>query len=416
MWWMDIIANIGFWIAKIGANMGNEKLKKWIEGRENLSQKIQQKIAKDDQVIWFHAASYGEFEEGRPILEQMRIDYPNHKIAVTFFSPSGYEPNRNYPMADVITYLPLDTQKEVKQFLDALHPQIAIFIKYEFWHNLLHQLYTREIKTYVISARFIPNSRFFKWYGKIFRKALTLFDTIFVQDARSVELLHKIQIENVVQAGDPRFDRVKKIAEEHFQDPIIEQFKSHNPLFVVGSMLPDQDQLYIQELINTHPTTKFLIVPHDMDILPMEKMKRETKRETKIYSQCDTKTDFSNTQVLILDQVGKLSKLYRYADWAYIGGGFDLGIHSVIEATIYGVPAVFGTNYHKNRPAIEMVQDGICTSISNQEQLERWFAPLENNQLELDRLKQKAAQYTRQQCGATAVIIEYIKQTTAVEK
>lgn len=411
MWWMDIIAHIGYFLARIGAKLGNDKLMKWVEGRKNLPQKITQKIAPNDSVIWFHAASYGEFEEGRPIIEQIRSDYPQHKIAVTFFSPSGYEPNKHYPMADVVTYLPLDTQKEVTQFLDALHPQVAIFIKYEFWHNLLHTLHQRGIKTYAISARFIPNSRFFRWYGGVFRKALTLFDTIFVQDSRSVELLHHININKVVQAGDPRFDRVQKISQESWQDPIVKQFKNNQPLFIVGSMLPDEDQTYIQALINANPTTKFLVVPHDMDVLPMEKMKRETQQETKIYSQCDANTDFSKTQLLILDQVGILSKLYRYGDWAYIGGGFDLGIHSVIEATIYGMPVAFGTHYHKNRPAIEMIEMGICTSISTQDQLLQWFAALKEDPTQLHILKQKAAQYTHQQCGATEKIITHIKDT-----
>lgn len=407
MWWMNFIAYTALFGVKI-ASLWNKKMRLWVDGRKNLAERISQVIRPKDEVIWFHAASYGEFEEGKPLIERFRKEHPKFKIIVTFFSPSGYEAHKNYPFVDGVFYLPADITSHVKDFLDALNPKIAVFIKYEFWLNLLAELQKRKIKTYVVSARFIPNSRFFKWYGSPFRKALKTFDTIFVQDDDSVELLNAIGINQVVQAGDPRFDRVKAIFETEWKDEIIENFKQNDKIFIAGSVVDSTEFSLLQRLINAHPKTKFLIVPHEMDKTPMLKMINETNREAKLYSECDKNTNFSNTQVVIVDTIGILAKLYRYGDWAFIGGGFDLGIHSVIEATVYGMPAVFGPNYAKNRPGIEMVELGACTSISNFEELDAWFSTLEFNDQKLNALSKLAFEYTHGNCGATDKIMEVI--------
>ncbi len=407
MIWMDIAAHAGMGVAKI-ASLWNKKMKLWVEGRKNLPERVASAIGKEDKVIWFHAASYGEFEEGRPLIETIRSRYPNYKILVTFFSPSGYEGHKNYKFADWVFYLPLDTQAQVSRFLDAVHPEIAVFVKYEFWPNLLAEMKKRQIRTFLVSARFIPNSAYFKWWGGVLRKALTAFETIFVQDVNSKNLLNNNGFHNAVVAGDPRFDRVKDISEISWREPLVEKFKNGQKLFIAGSTVEGKDDEVIQNLINSHPKTRFLVVPHEMDRLPMEKMVKATRNEVKIYSECNDETDFSNTQVLILDRIGMLSKLYRYGDWAFIGGGFVAGIHSVIEATVYGMPAAFGPNFAKNRPGIEMVQLGICASVNNAEELHDWFSELENNDEKLSVVSQKAREYTLANCGATSTILSQL--------
>lgn len=407
MWWMNLIAYTALFGVKI-ASLWNKKLRLWVDGRKKLPERIAEIIQPEDEVIWLHAASYGEFEEGRPLIERMRKEHPDYKIIVTFFSPSGYEAHKNYPSADGVFYLPADISSHVRKFLDALRPKIAVFVKYEFWLNLLTELEKREIKTYVISARFIPDSRFFKWYGAPFRRALQVFDMLFVQDENSVELLKSIGINKVVRAGDPRFDRVKTISETEWKDEIIENFKQNDKVFIAGSVVDAAEFSLLQSLINGHPKTKFLIVPHEMDREPMLKMINETNREARLYSDCDSNTDFSNTQVLIVNTIGMLSKLYRYGNWAFIGGGFDLGIHSVIEATVYGLPAVFGPNYAKNRPGIEMVEIGACASITDFQELAAWFAPIEFDDEKLEKMSRMAFDYTHGNSGATDIILSKI--------
>jgi len=407
MWWMDLGIKAGLGAAKI-ASLWNKKIKQALDGRRNLPEKIATVIHPGDKVIWFHAASFGEFEEGRPLLEEIHQHYPQYKILVTFFSPSGYNAHKNYPHADLVCYLPADITRDVRSFLDVVHPEIAIFIKYEFWPNLLSEMKKRLIRTFVVSARFIPNSRFFKWYGGVFRKALSAFETIFVQDKRSIELLKTIGYNNVVLAGDPRFDRVLGISREEWKDEIVEKFKNKEKLFIAGSTVGAADEDLLQQLINRHPKTRFLLVPHEMDREPMNKIVANTYRKTLIYSECTPETDFSDTQVLIVDKIGLLARLYRYGNWAFIGGGFVAGIHSVIEATIYGMPAAFGPNFHKNRPGIEMVEMGVCASIRAIEELDAWFSPLEFNDEELQDISRKARNYSLANCGATELILKKI--------
>ncbi|MFA6702493.1 MAG: glycosyltransferase N-terminal domain-containing protein [Dysgonamonadaceae bacterium] len=406
MLWMDVAARLGVFGAGIGS-LWNKKLKLWVNGRKNLAKRVGQEIQSNDRVIWFHAASYGEFEEGRPLIETIRSRYPEYKILVTFFSPSGYEAHKNYRFADWVFYLPIDTKKDVKAFLDAAHPEIAIFIKYEFWPNLMAELKKKQVRTFVISARFIPDSRFFKSYGGVFRNALNAFEKMFVQDQPSVKLLNSIGFNNVIVAGDPRFDRVKTIADTEWKDSIVEKFKNNQRVFIAGSTVGAPDEDLIQELINRHLETRFIVVPHEMDRVPMEKMISNIKGGGKLYSECNADTDFSATQLLIIDAVGLLSKLYRYGDWGFIGGGFDKGIHSVIEATIYGLPCAFGPNYQKNRPGIEMIEIGVCGAVKNIDELDVWFTPLKVES-KLAEVRQKALEYTNNNCGATEIILNQV--------
>jgi 3-deoxy-D-manno-octulosonic-acid transferase len=407
MWWLDIVVRLGVLGAKV-AVLWSRKAKLWVDGRDCLLDKMAAVVHPEDRVVWFHAASLGEFEEGRPVIEKIRALYPHYKILVTFFSPSGYEIRKNYSHADWVFYLPADTSANMKRFMDIVHPEIAVFIKYEFWLNMLLEIKKRSIRAFVISARFIPNSRFFSWYGRVFRNSLKAFETIFVQDKRSVELLENIGFSNVVLAGDPRFDRVDDIAQTDWKNEIVERFKNGQKVFIGGSTCGAADEDLLQVLINNHPDTKFLIVPHEMDVEPMENIEMNTKGGAIRYSKCTADTDFSNCQVLIVDTIGMLALLYRYGNWAFIGGGFIAGIHSVIEATIYGMPAVFGPNYKKNRPGIDMIELGACKSIRNAEELDAWFTPLENDDEALKKVSDIAYQYCQQNKGASNIILKNI--------
>jgi 3-deoxy-D-manno-octulosonic-acid transferase len=407
MFFVDIIVKIGVLGAKI-ASFWSKKAERWVEGRKGIFERMAQVIKPEDRVIWFHAASLGEFEEGRPVIEKIRSSYPQYKILLTFFSPSGYEIRKNYAHANWVFYLPADTSSNMKKFLDIAHPEVAIFIKYEFWPNLLLELRKRSIRSYAISARFIPNSRFFKWYGGIFRSSLKAFDTFFVQDQRSIELLKTIGFNNTILAGDPRFDQVEAIAKTDWRNEIVERFKGGRKVFIAGSTCGAADEDLLQILINKHPNIKFIIVPHEMDVPPMEKIEANTVGGAIRYSNCDDSIGLTKYQVLIVDTIGMLALLYRYGNWAYIGGGFVAGIHSVIEASVYGMPAAFGPNYQKNRPGIDMVRLGACCSIANADELDAWFSPIENDDVALKNISNIAYEYCQQNKGASDIILNKI--------
>lgn len=403
----NLVVIIAFQAVKVIA-IWNKKVRLWVDGRKNIFERLQSCISPIDRVIWFHAASLGEFEEGRPVIEKIRAIHPEYKILLTFFSPSGYEVRKNYAQVDWVFYLPADTESNVKRFLEIVHPEIAVFIKYEFWFNLLDELKNRPVKTYVISARFIPDSRFFKWYGGAFRNSLKAFDTIFVQDSQSVELLHSIGLQRVVHAGDPRFDRVSDIAAMDWKNEVVEKFKANNKIFIAGSTCGVEDDDLILQLINLHPKTKFIVVPHDLNPEPIEKYVTGVKGGVALFSECTYDTDFSNKQVLIYNTIGTLAMLYRYGNWAFIGGGFIAGIHSVIEATVYGLPCVFGPNFEKNRPGVDMVRLGACGTVKNITELDAWFTPIENDNVELKIVSKIALDYTKNNTGATNMILDKI--------
>ena len=364
-------------------------------------------IDKSDKILWLHVASLGEFEQGRPIIEQVRKEHPEYKILLTFFSPSGYEIRKNYEGADYIFYLPIDTPRNVKRFLDIAHPEIAIFVKYEFWLNYLYELKARNIRTFVISAIFRQDSVFFKWYGSRWRQALDSYEQIFVQNEESKELLNKIGFDNIIIAGDTRFDRVAAIAKAAKKIDIIEQFKADNRLFVAGSTWgPDEDIL--QDLINDNPQIKFIIAPHEMNEARINKIIEATKGGAIRYTQCNVQTSFDNIQVLILDTVGILSSVYGYASWSYIGGGFGVGIHNTLEAATFALPIAFGPNYHKFKEARDMVALGVATKVEDAKDLQKWFTPLRDNDEALMKVSVAAKDYTTKNQGATSLITKIV--------
>lgn len=383
----------------------NRKARLWCEGRKGLTERLQRAIGDAEHLVWVHSSSLGEFEQGRPIVDYIRAHYPDYKILLTFFSPSGYEMRKNYPNADYVFYIPVDTRRRVRQFLDAVKPEVAIFVKNEFWLNMLAELRRRNIRTYLASAIFRRSSIFFNPVGDIWRKALHSFDTLFVQDEGSKALLAEIGVENVVVAGDTRFDRVLAIAEQAEKVEIVEQFKGDKRLFVAGSTWgPDEDILL--PLINENPDIKFVIAPHEMDESRIERILREVKGGAVRYTQLPS--DFADKQVLVLDTIGLLSRVYGSAEWAYVGGGFGVGIHSTLEAAVYGMPVAFGTNYRKFREACDLIALGAGRSVRSAEELKAWFDELKSDKEYLARLSALAKVYVGQHRGATEKIVKEI--------
>lgn len=383
----------------------NKKARLWCDGRKGMVERMRRVIGEESNVVWIHVASLGDFEQGRPLVDYVKERYPEYKILLTFFSPAGYEVRKNYPNADYVFYLPNDTRREVRRFLDVVRPKVVIFVKYEFWLNMLAELRKRKIRTYIASAIFRRNSIFFNPFGGIWREALKTFNTLFVQDDRSKELLAEIGVENVVVAGDTRFDRVSAIAERVEKVDIIEQFKGGKRLFVAGSTWgPDEDILL--PLINENPNIKFVIAPHEMEESRIERILREVKGGAVRYTQLSN--DFADKQVLVLDTVGLLSRVYGSAEWAYVGGGFGAGIHNTLEAAVYGLPVAFGPKYRKFKEARDLIELGIGCSVTDECELKRWFDELKSDNDYLARISALAKVYVGQHRGATEKIVKEI--------
>lgn len=405
-----IVYDIGIWFYEKAirlAALRSRKAQLWCHGRKGLLQRIAHDMPAGEHVVWIHAASLGEFEQGRPIIERLKALRPDIKVVLTFFSPSGYEIRKNYPHADHIYYLPSDRTRNVKCFLDAVKPDVAVFIKYEFWLNYLAELRRRGIATLLVSAIFRPRSIFFRPWGGSWRKALRGYSHLYVQDGASEQLLRSIAVENITVAGDTRFDRVREIAQQAKQIPIIEKFRGDRPLFVAGSTWHRDEELLL-ELINDNPTVRFLIAPHEMDEQRIAWLMREVKGGAMRYTQSTVASDYSTTQVLILDTIGMLSSAYAYAQWAYIGGGFGAGIHNTLEAATYGLPIAFGPKYRKFQEARDMVALGVATSVKNAQQLKSWFAKLCTDKAYYDNICIQARNYTHERCGATEIIVNDI--------
>lgn len=383
------------------------KARLWRDGRRDIFTRLQQTIDPAARIVWIHAASLGEFEQGRPLIEQIRASHPEYRILLTFFSPSGYEIRKNYEGADYIFYLPLDTPGNARLFLDIVRPEVAIFVKYEFWLNMLRELRRRKIRTYIVSAIFRRNSVFFRFYGGMWRQALEAFDVLFVQNEESKALLAELGFDNAVVAGDTRFDRVAQIARAARNIDIVERFRDGKRLFVAGSTWGPDEELLIR-LMNDNPDLKFVIAPHEMDEGRIGRLIAETHGGAIRYTTCSPQTDFSNKQLLVLDTVGLLSSVYGYATWSYIGGGFGVGIHNTLEAATFGLPIAFGPNYLKFKEARDLVSLGAATSVNDYAELRSWFEPLRDNEEYLLKTSRIAKDYTERHQGAAETILRTI--------
>lgn len=370
---------------------------------------LREKIDRNARYIWFHASSLGEFEQGRPMIERIKAKHPEYKILLTFFSPSGYEVRKNYEGADVICYLPFDTPWRVHKFLKLANPAIAVFIKYEFWGNYLHELYKRGIPTYIISAIFRPDQLFFQWYGKPYRKMLHYFTHIFVQDERSVKLLAEFGIKNATLTGDTRFDRVLEVRAKARELPTVESFTNDGKgrrVLVAGSSWP-QDETYLITYFNEHPELKLIIAPHEIHREHLMAIEAMLKRPFVRLSEAHDKK-LANYDCLIVDSFGLLSSIYRYGQMAYIGGGFGVGIHNTLEAAVYGIPVVFGPNYKKFKEAKDLIAVGGGFSVSNGEELRQRFDLLLTDEQALKLAGKAAGDLVSQNAGATDVALKMI--------
>lgn len=406
MWFYDLIMSLYAGLIRL-VGWKYEKARLWSEGRRNLAQRMRNEIDPSARIVWVHVASLGEFEQGRPIIEEIRRQHPEYKILLTFFSPSGYEIRKNYAGADYIFYLPIDTRRNVRQFLDIAHPEIVIFVKYEFWLNMLSELRRRQIRTFIVSSIFRRNSVFFRPYGGAWRTALETFEVLFVQNEESKELLADLGFDNVAVTGDTRFDRVAEIARSARKVELIERFKGDRPVFIAGSSWGPDEELLIP-LMNDNPNLKFIIAPHEMEESRIARLLQETRGGAVRYTQCNETTDFGHTQLLVLDTVGLLASVYGTATWGYIGGGFGVGIHNTLEAATFGLPIAFGPNYKKFKEACDLISLGAARSIQNYEELAAWFAPLRDDAARLAEASRTARDYTQRHQGATRQIISTI--------
>jgi 3-deoxy-D-manno-octulosonic-acid transferase len=385
----------------------NPKAKKWLSGRKNLFERIKKEVVQDDHLLWFHVSSLGEFEQARPVIEGVKKRFPEYKILLTFFSPSGYELKKDYPHADYVYYLPLDTPRNASKFLDLVRPAKVFFVKYEFWFNFLNELKQREIPTYIFSALFRPSQFFFQRWGKWFRKALKAYTHLFVQNQSSFDTLHKFGFDNVTISGDTRLDRVAQIAEAASVLPKLEQFCAGNLVIVAGSTWPEDEEIFLNYVNECAHEVKFVVAPHEVNEGSLDRITSVLKRSYVLYSSPSTPEQLASAEVLVVDGYGYLVSVYRYAKIAFIGGGFTTGIHSILEPAVYGMPVVFGPDYHKFHEAVEMIQLGAAHSVSNYEELNNLFESYLTDPKRLAEESLFASQYVESNRGATEQIIRY---------
>lgn len=388
----------------------NPKARLWLKGRVGLMEEVERQLAGNTRkIIWMHSASLGEFEQGRYLLDNIRKLYPGYSLVVTFFSPSGYEVMKNYKGADHVFYLPLPTAHNARKFVQVLNPSLVLWIKYDYWYHFLYELRKQRRPILLISAIFRKNAAFFRWYGKLYSKMLQFFTWLFVQDADSEKRLRNIGIENTSVSGDTRFDRVADIHANFEPIPFIDQFISNYPVVVAGSTWPE-DEEELDHFANTHPDVRFIIAPHEIDeehLADIEKLFHHTVR----YSQLSKGQMPEKTNTLIIDNIGMLSRLYRYATIAYVGGGFgEEGVHNVLEAAVFGKPVIFGPVFNSFKEAIDLLEEGAAFTIDNALDLEKTLDSLLTNEVLYKECSLAAADYVNNNKGATARIMAYIQE------
>jgi len=385
------------------------KLKLFVDGRKIVFDTIASRIKSTDKTIWFHAASLGEYEQGLPVMEQIKLQFPNHKIILTFFSPSGFEVRKNNTVADVTIYLSLDTKRNAKKFVDLVHPEMVFFIKYEYWPNYLNVLKTRAIPTYLISGIFREKQLFFKWYGGFYRKALDTFEHFFVQNSHSKELLLQLGKSNVTVSGDTRFDRVATILEKINKLDFITEFKNDTLTIVVGSCWPKDESLLVDFINSTAHQVKFILAPHNIKAEQIQELKQSITKKTVLFTEKENE-NLAEFDVFIIDTIGILTKIYSEADIAYVGGGFgNPGVHNILEPATFGVPIVIGPNFSHFAEATALVGMGGCISISNASDLKDIFENLIHNITIREEKGHICSTFVQMNIGATTQIIKYIQ-------
>lgn len=384
------------------------KARQWVDGRKHVFEILETRLKdKPSKRLWMHCASLGEFEQGRPVLEAFKKSHPEYCIVLTFFSPSGYELRKNYAGADIISYLPADSSVNARRFIQNVKPQMALFVKYEFWFHYLHTLHTHRIPIVLFSAIFRKEQVFFQWYGLLFRKMLGYFDKVIVQTPASRELLQSINIPAEV-AADTRFDRVYAIAQLPDTDNKLTEFKGESPLCIGGSTWPE-DELILAEVYHTflEPNHyKLVIAPHDVSAKNIERLQSVFKGKCRLLSDAA----FGDANVLIVDSIGRLASIYRYATFVYIGGAFGKGLHNILEASVYGKPVFFGPRHQKFNEAIELTQAGAAFSINSAEQLNHLFIAISGDADKYEAICKTAKQYVEKKLGGTWQVMAAIER------
>lgn len=391
------------------SSLFNAKAKLWVEGRRNIFDRLQSEIPPDVEIAWFHCASLGEFEQGRPVIEAFRKGHPDFKILLTFFSPSGYEIRKNYEGADWIYYLPIDTPGNAKKFIQIVNPVFAVFIKYEYWFNYIKELKKNGLPLIVISAIFRPGQRFFRWWGKWQREMLREVTHFFVQNEPSELLLKNIGINQTTLSGDTRFDRVYQVAEQKKSFPLIAKFGGGDKILLAGSTWPQDEEIIISYIQSQPQGIKFIFAPHEVHNQRVESLIGKLPDNCLRFSEANDE-NIDRAKILIIDSIGILSHLYQYAAVAYIGGGFGVGIHNILEAATFGNPVVFGPNYEKFQEAKELLDLGGAFTISTDKE----FQVIINKLFADDQFHKNASdiakQYVEDKTGATKQIIEFIDE------
>lgn len=392
------------------ASLYNDKARKWVEGRRGWKQKLN--LPSGEKRIWVHCSSLGEFEQGRPLIEMLREKYPAYKLVLTFFSPSGYEACKTYTNADYIFYLPLDTPSNARHFLSAISPSLVIFIKYEFWYYTLKEVSKRNIPLLLVCAAFRPSQPFFDWYGSHFRNILKCFTHIHVQDDLSAQLLKNIGICNTSITGDTRYDRVSSIAQRSQPIPEIEHFKTDKKILIAGSTWP-ADEAILKECLPSIPTNwKLIIAPHEIDVPHIKQLQELFGTDVALFSQLFTNSDFYSRRILVIDNMGMLSRLYAYGNIAFVGGGFaKSGIHNTLEPAIFGLPIIMGPEYKKFVEAVKLVKLGGAFPVSNIVEAISILQSLIENEPLRQEIHNKLSSFMRQNTGASVRICNHIESS-----
>jgi 3-deoxy-D-manno-octulosonic-acid transferase len=393
-----------FYILMKFASLWHPKAKLWVSGRQNWEKELRKKVGKIESSVWFHFASLGEFEQGRPVLEALKKAEPETNIIISFFSPSGYEIHKNYPLALAVCYLPLDTTNNATTFIEIIKPKYAVFTKYEYWFYFFRTLHQKHIPLYLISGIFRKNQAFFKCYGGFYRQMLSFITYFFVQNEESKTLLNSLGITQVSVNGDTRFDRVAENAKNKKELKEIEAFCGSSKVLVAGSTWPADEEL-LNTIIESYPNWKFISAPHEIAEANLQRLEEQLLGKTIRYSNLEVHK-LTLPQVLIIDNIGLLSSLYAYGTIAYIGGGFGKGIHNTLEAAAFGLPVIFGPKYQKFQEAKDLIELNAGFSISNQAELNDCFKLLQSDTHKEAGKQAKA--YVDEHTGATAQILEKI--------
>lgn len=410
--------NLGIYAFQVGLKLAspfNPKAKLWVEGRKNWEENLTSKVTslQLENAVWFHCASLGEFEQGRPVIEKLKKEYPQQKVVLTFFSPSGYEIQKDYPYADLVAYLPADTANNAIRFLSILKPKLAIFVKYEFWLNYLFELDKKHIPTFLISTVIKKHQSFFKWYGGNFRRALKTYHTIYTQDVYSIKLLRVLKVSTGVLTGDTRFDRVLQICSAPKQIKEIEDFSKDAFVIVAGSSWQKDEDYLIESYVDLkqkHPQLKLIIAPHEIDKKNIDRLRNLLSKHKLAYHLFSDNPPSYTDSILVVNAIGFLSSIYQYGTVAMIGGGFADGIHNILEPTVYGLPVLFGPNYHKFNEAFEVIDLNAGFVVNDATKLTKQLNVLIEDKSVLAESSRLAKNYVLKNSGATDKIVDGLRE------